>query len=400
MSSNTCDTHRVLYKVMKEVVKRMSVSLFLFSMLLVFSNSLPTAVSASTTSPSIHSQGTISYYGAIPLLGGWGGVRLFETRHATNIENNSWRSTPPSIVFSGEIASNAELTCLEIKKRGYNTVRAYWEPPTSQQDEYWGYNEAWLQRFIEIAKALDMWIIVDCHGYRDHYQYEDQWISHWQEIISRFKDSYDKIVWEPQNEPLMNTGDPYTDVQELGRIYQRWIDMCRGLGDTHWIVVSGKCQWSPLPFPDWFPVVNDPLNKIFLNYHFYYFYEWEDVWTVEGAEASADRWINNINAVIDKHNRPFLCTETSAFCYSHNYQYEQVPTAQYGGASGYSTVSLAFLQRLVNNFDSRAEGRISYMLWPAGDWAKHWSQGWHYTGLYGGMDIWGHLLTYEAFESS
>jgi hypothetical protein len=349
-----------------------------------------------TSSTTVHVSGTIVYQKSTPLLGGWGGVRLFETIRSTDEASDSQRTSPQSIVFSGEVASNAEMAMLYMKNHGWNTIRAYWEPPTSQQSPEWGYNDVWMQRFIAIAKALDMWIIVDCHGYQDHYLYEDQWISNWQHIISTFKDSYEQIVWEPQNEPLMpGTGNSQTDVQDLGTIYQRWIDMCRSLGDTHWIIVSGICWSSHLPnFADWFPTVNDPLNRVFLNYHFYYFHQWEPVWTVAGAESTADYWFNQVKAVIAKHNRPFICTEIGATPYSAGDGYDQVPTAQYGGSAGYSTVSLAFVNKLITDFHN--EG-IGYILWPAGDWAKDWSQGWHYTGLYGGMDIWGPLLPQGAF---
>jgi aryl-phospho-beta-D-glucosidase BglC (GH1 family) len=241
-----------------------------------------------------------------------------------------------------------------------------------------------------------MWIIADCHAYYDQYQYEDQWINHWQGIVARFKDSYDKIIWEPANEPVMNWEDDshalngQQAVTELARIYQRWIDMCRGMGDTHWVVVSAVCWWNSLPFEDWFPSVNDPLNKIYLNSHFYYFYEWaQDKWTVADAEANADERFNEVLAAMSKHGRPFLCTEYGATPFSSDYGYDQVPTAQYGGASGYSTVSLAFTQELTRHFN---DAGISYVLFPAGEWAKDWSQGWHYTGLYGGMDVWGQYL--------
>jgi len=356
----------------------------------------PMSGASLTSSTTVHVSGTIVYQKSTPLLGGWGGVRLFETIRYTDEASDSQRTSPQSIVFSGEVASNAEMAMLYMKNHGWNTIRAYWEPPTSQQSPEWGYNDVWMQRFIAIAKALDMWIIVDCHGYQDHYLYEDQWISNWQHIISTFKDSYEQIVWEPQNEPLMpGTGNSQTDVQDLGTIYQRWIDMCRSLGDTHWIIVSGICWSSHLPnFADWFPTVNDPLNRVFLNYHFYYFHQWEPVWTVAGAESTADYWFNQVKAVIAKHNRPFICTEIGATPYSAGDGYDQVPTAQYGGSAGYSTVSLAFVNKLITDFHN--EG-IGYILWPAGDWAKDWSQGWHYTGLYGGMDIWGPLLPQGAF---
>jgi len=379
----------------KKITKRISALPLLCIMLLfLFSYAFPIAASASQTAQSVPSYGTISYDDANdPLLGGWGGVRLVETTRYTNIEADSPRTTPPSIVFPGEVASNAEMTLIYMKSQGYNTVRACWRPPTTEPITGWNpYNDVWMQRFIEIAKALDMWIIADSHDYFDHYQYEDGWIEHWRHVLSTFKDTYTKIVWEPQNEPLMQYRDGSNElkgeqaVTELGRIYQRWINMCRAMGDTHWIIFSGKCYGCELPFPDWFPNVIDPLNKIFLNYHFYYFIEWS-TWTIESARQSANIKINEIKQVIAKHNRPFICTEIGAQpnCYAET----EVPDRQYDGTSGYSNVSLAFVQQMVENFQAE---RIGYMLWPAADWAKDWSEGWHYGGLYGGVDVWGQLL--------
>jgi aryl-phospho-beta-D-glucosidase BglC (GH1 family) len=321
-----------------------------------------------------------------PLLRGWGGIRLVETTTYTNIENDSPRSSPTSQVFIGEVASNAELTFLELKRRGYNTVRACWRPLVPETD--WNpYTDAYMERFIEIAKALDMWIIVDCHGYNQHYQNEDEWINQWQSIVSKFKDTYDKIVWEPINEPVMDPLTGQTAVTELARIYQRWIDMCRGLGDTHWIVVSRACWSLDIPYVEWFPSVADPLNRVFLGAHAYYQYEWsQDKWTVTDAQKAADEQFNNLKTVVARYGRPYLCTEMSADPYSSSYGYEQVPGAKYGGAAGYSDVSLAFMQRTISNFVSAGWG---YILWVAGDWGKDWSLGWHYGGLYGGLDVWG-----------
>jgi hypothetical protein len=329
-----------------------------------------------------------------PHVTGWGGFFIWEVDRYTNEENDSARKSPMSTVFSGEVASNAEMAMNYMKARGYNAARVWWEPPTSTT--WVPYNEAQLQKWINLAKGLNMWIVAGCSTYFDQYQYEDQWINHWQGVISKFKDSYDKIIWEPANEPVMqwNDGSHALEgrqaVNELARIYQRWIDMCRNMGDTHWIVVSAVCWWNSLPYEDWFPTVNDPLNKIYIGAHFYYFYEWnQDKWTVTDAEAYADSKFSDIQAVIAKHNRPFICTEYSAFCYSDNYGYNDVPTAQYDGAAGYSTISLAFAKRLTQHFKSAG---ISYLLYPAGQWSKDWSQGWHYGGLYGGMDVWGQYL--------
>jgi hypothetical protein len=364
-------------------------------LLFLFSYAFPIAAAVSQTAQSVPSYGIISYDDAInPLLGGWGGVRLVETTTYTNIENDSLRTTPASIVFAGEVASNAELTLIYMKSQGYNAVRACWRTPTTEPITGWNpYNDVWMQRFIEIAKALNMWIIADCHAYYDHYQYEDGWIEHWHHVLSTFKDSYDKIIWEPINEPVMQWSDGthalegQQAVNELARIYQRWIDMCRDLGDQHWIVVSGVCWWNNLPPVDWYPVVSDPFNRTFLNYHFYYFYDdYPNDWTIADAQAKADYRFDVAKQVIAKYNRPFISTEVGAQAY---YGVTPPPDLQYDGASGYSTVSLAFVQRLMANFNSYGVG---YVLWPAGDWAKDWSGGWHYTGLYGGVDVWGQLL--------
>lgn len=370
---------------------------------LVFLILLPNIYANLQTAISIGSYGAVTYDNLVPLLGGWGGIRIYETMRATNIENGSKRYEPPSIVFPGEVASNAELTCLELKRRRYNAVRFMWCPATTGKHPTWLYNESWMDRAIKIAKALDMWVIIDCHGYHDHYQYEDQWINEWHNIISKFKDSYQKIVWEPINEPVMwyydgsNKLTGTEAVNRLGQIYQRWINMCRGLGDTHWIVISPPNWYDPHAWA--FPSVNDPLNKIFLNGHFYMFYEFNmDRWTTEGAQLFADKKFNIIVDAINTIKKPFLCTEIGATPFSGEYDtLEEVPTCRYGGASAYSDVSLAFVQRMITRMDNYSP-RIGYILWTAGDWAKNWPEGWHYKGLYGGLDLWGQLLEYEGFQ--
>lgn len=370
---------------------------------LVFLTILPNIYANLQTAISIGSYGGITYNNFVPLLGGWGGIRIYETVRATNIENGSKRYWPQSIVFPGEVASNAELTCLELKSRRYNAVRFIWQPATTGKPSTWLYNETWMDRAIKIAKALNMWIIIDCHAFHDHYQYENQWINEWYNIISRFKDSYEKIVWEPINEPCMwyydgsNKLTGTAAVNKLAQIYQRWINICRGLGDTHWIVISNICWYDPHPWT--FPSVNDPLNRIFLTSHFYMLYEYEmDRWTISEAQLFADQRFMIIINAINTLQRPFLCTEMGATPFSGDYDTpEEVPTCRYGGVSAYSDVSLAFVQRMITRMDNYSS-RIGYILWCAGDWAKNWPEGWHYGGLYGGLDIWGQLLEYEEFQ--
>lgn len=351
-------------------------------------------VSASQSSPLIASYGVISY--KEPLVGGWGGVRLFEVNRFTEANPPvRQRTTPASDVFIGEVASNAEMVMRLLKQRGYNAIRAYFESEhtvSNLGDPEWAWNDAWFEKFVELAKYYDLWVIVDYHGYCEAYQFTDDWISFWQDKISRYKDIYDKMVWEPINEPRLQWQDGShklegrAAVDALTDVYQRWIGMCRSLGDTHWIVVSAVQFWTSLPHVDWYPNVNDPLNKTFLNWHFYYFYDDEpDDWTVPEAEANADYWFQVVKDAIAKYYRPYLCTELGAASYYGT----PPPDLVVDGSAGYSNTSLAFVKRLIQNFDSYP-GRIGYMLWMAGDWTPR-------SQLYGAMDVWGDLLNHQAF---
>lgn len=281
------------------------------------------------------------------------------------------------------------MVLLKMHSEGYNAVRVSWYPPYSPQpQETWGYNSNWMDKFLTLAKKLDIWIIVDCHGWYQHYEHEDEWIGWWSEIISQFKNNYAKIIWEPQNEPIMVYGDGSNRIEgqealdELARIYNRWILMCRSLGDTHWIVVSGLTSLPPIPHVDRYPIVNDSLNRIFYSLHFYFFYEYEMwEWTVERAEKIADIKAQLIKDIIAKYGRPFMPTEIGADPYTTNYGFNEVPDAQYPGSAGYSTTSLAFTDRLVSDLK---KNNLGYIIWMAGDWSS--------AGLYGALDVWGQYI--------
>jgi len=329
----------------------------------------------------------LAQLGGTQAFGGWGGIRLFESV----VFDQKGAS---SVIFQGETASQAELTMLELKRQGFNAIRVMFESPISTQANrrVWGWDNLWFDKTLQIAKALDMWLIVDWHGYTDSYQFTDQWIGFWRDsVVSKYKDSYEKIVWEPINEPLMRWNDGSHElggkeaVNALTSQYQKWVDMARGLGDTHWIVVSALCYWSSLPVVEWFPVLTDPLNRLFLGMHFYYFYaQHQGGWTVADAQAQADYVYNDIIvSAITRYNRPFLVTEMGA-----HYGTTAPPDIQFDGSAGYSTVSLAFAQRMIANFDAHP-GRIGYLLWTAGDWTT--------AGLYGGLGVWGASLHYDAF---
>lgn len=323
-----------------------------------------------------------------PLLIGWGGIRLFEA--TLNMDTNP--ANLESEVFVGEQASNAEMVMRRLKAEGFNCIRAYFEhAPYGQPDDRYHWNDEWFKRFVTLAKHYDVWVIVDYHGYREPYEHEDEWIGFWQTLISSYKDLYAKMVWGTCNEPIT----PYQGQQaidEWTRLAQRWIDMCRGLGDSHWIVVSEVC-WGVVGFPavEWYPVVNDPLNKVFYDKHFYYdFYDDADQdptrWTLENALARADHFYNLVVEVMEKYNRPFLCCEMGAFTGGE----DPPDVLKCEGGSNHSPLSVAFLQRLINHFDTHSP-RIGFMLWSAGDWVP--------LGLYGDWACWGNLLSHKPVPS-
>ncbi|TMH94808.1 hypothetical protein E6H37_06630, partial [Candidatus Bathyarchaeota archaeon] len=65
------------------------------------------------------------------------------------------------------------------------------------------------------------------------------WLQYWSPIVQQFTNTYNRIIWEPINEPVMTNN---TDVASLSNAYQQWINQARGLGDTHWIVVQNLCS--------------------------------------------------------------------------------------------------------------------------------------------------------------
>jgi hypothetical protein len=335
----------------------------------------------------ISSQGIIEY---TPLIGGWGGIYISE---CMNYEKNN----PPSAVFEGEISSNTEVTIRTLIDKGYNAFRIQFRSPLIGElyPDPQAWYEPWFSKSLNLAKAYNVWVIVDYHALYDSYQYTDQWISFWRDnIISKYKDTYNKIIWEPINEPVQKWDDGShalkgsEAVTALAQQYQRWIDMARSLGDNHWLIVSAVCQWNNLPEVDWFPSVQDILGKVFLSKHFYYQYEYhENNWTIQDAEAEADREYSEvIIPAMAKYGKPFLCTE-----FGVAYGSMTPPDAinqDKSYAYRYSNVTLAYVKRLLGNFDLH-EDRIGYMLFFAGDWSG---------GLYGAMKVWGDLLVYTKFN--
>src|SRR5439155_3142284 len=171
-------------------------------------------LSLSTIVLVLHAHSAQATASVTPALGGWGGTRLKDTRQ--NVTG------PISLVFPGERASNFEQIALKQIQTGYNTIRASFAPycsvryglnvNASPQDFMGNYSAAQLARGLKIAEYLNMWIVVDYHGYTDFTDSTlvDCWLNFWfgpnsnsglTGVVGEFRDSYTRIVWEPLNEP-------------------------------------------------------------------------------------------------------------------------------------------------------------------------------------------------------
>ena len=237
-----------------------------------------------------------------PTLGGWGGVRLKDT-----VQN---MTGPASAVFLGEKASNFEQIALRENQLGYNAIRASFAPycsvryglsNSSPPDFMGNYTQGELTRAITIAEHLNMWIVVDYHGYADFTNTTliDCWLGFWfgpsnvtgaKGVVGAFMDQYSRIVWEPLNEPNSNSfpvstttwcmRNPFpceTNKTAYATIqYQLWLDEDRAAGDTHWVVIQNLCSYGcgldrPEAYLD-YPNVNDTIQRVYESLHTYMYY--------------------------------------------------------------------------------------------------------------------------------
>ncbi len=334
----------------------------------------------------------------VPVIVGWGGTRLDEivTYNPTN---------PVSNVFPGEQASNQEVQVRHLASMGLNAFRVSFQSACTTWQENGAYNPDWLNRSIAVARHYNMWLIVDYHGYTDldTSSSADCWLGFWAPLVQQFKNAYDKLVWEPINEP---TGFGDSNVAWLSTQYQRWIDQARGSGDTHWTIVQNLCSYSCnlTNMADGYPTVNDTAGRVFISLHTYFFYDLcvSGVYGVYGLScawdnSSADAWANKFyRAVVDGVTRtgwPSLNTEGGAVAFSTNSCSSNcAPDTVLSGDAGYSLTSFRFIQTLTNLYDSYQPQRINWVWWPMGSWTS--TPG---AGVLGSLapNGWGSLLHYR-----
>lgn len=351
----------------------------------------------------------------LPILVGWGGVRLDEAAVGGGVRQPN--NPPPSAVFPGEPAANMELLLAKLQPLGYNIVKVSFDPSCTGSQYMSPYNATNLQRAIQVAQHFGFWIVVDYHGFTEPFDPNQSscWMNFWSGVVSQFKDSYSKIMWEPEDEPKYGfSGSTCSGASActsyLSGQYQKWIDQDRSLGDIHWIVVENICSFGCSLCPggdgacpaavNGFPTVTDPLGtlsqggKIFISLHTYMDYSsYSGSWNNATAESVAQQYYQTMLGGTSKTGWPILDTENGASPLCGNCTPDQVLT----GNAGYSQTTFHFTQTLTSLLDNNTPQRINWIDWPAGSWTD--TPG---ADIYGAMQCnsspqgWGCLLQFKS----
>lgn len=312
-----------------------------------------------------------------PVIQGWGGVTLGE-------------------------AANGQLqqTLQRLNQSGYDGVRLGFSAGVTScsSGELGSWDPNWLRQAIQDAQPYNMWIVLDYHSYHDLVDSGClvQWLSFWKGVVAT-NWGYERIVWEPINEPAGTVAD-------LSSAYQAWITQARGVGDGHWIAVENTisnngCNFDPLSLANCYPAVADPLNETFLSIHPYLFYDqWQsnsygacspsgsNVWGNATAECVADLYNQGMLKASSKYHMSILDTEGGAVYYSCNSVCASPPDAIGTDDASYSTTTFHFIQYLTTLMQSENMG---WVWWEAGE-----------GSCCGALDTWGRLLSFQPIRPS
>jgi len=310
-----------------------------------------------------------------PTILGWGGSRLVENTLYSN-------TTIPSIVFPFENASDQEVLARKIVEMGLNAIRISFAPYCTDPNGFMSpYNSTRLNRAIRIGETLGMWIIVDYHGYEDisNSTVAGCWLNIWRTVLTNFSSSYDRIIWEPLNEPTNLNGN----VTLLGQYYQNWIDQARSIGDAHWIVVQNVCSFGCNLCPsgngdcpaaaNGYPRVTDPLGRVFISLHTYMSYNvYYNSWNDTAAEDLARNYYYTMTNGTIMTGFPVLNTEGGPGPTQRTLVNEtkiDCPDLVTTGAAGYCATNFHFIKTLTRLLEAHLLQGINWILWPAGDWS-------------------------------
>ena len=288
-----------------------------------------------------------------------------------------------------------------------------------------------LSRTVTIAQHFGIWLILNAHNYCDwvnasysctepEMSYtitnaEPKSLSFWQyNVTGPYLNVYSGLIYEPVNEPLvvgsvkcsptcpnnnnltLTYGSSGGNPIYIQRFYQDFINTIRNsVGDTsHYLVVENA------EYDGDFPIVTDMANRTLLNRHWYYMYAYQSPtysefdyngvggayeitqvncsWSVTCAQAFADNATNYEKAAEARFHMVMINTEIGA-----DFGPTVPPDSQATGSCSYSTSSLAFVQRMINNL---TPNKIGFTLWTNAAWTE--------LGTYGCLNNWGRQLTY------
>jgi hypothetical protein len=219
--------------------------------------------------------------------------------------------------------------------------------------------------------------------------------------VRQFTGSYDRIIWEPLNEPNAT----FSSLSTVSSAYQQWVDNARNLGDNHWIVIQNLCSYrcSNSVTDAWkeYPTVNDPAGKLFISLHVGFAYQYHySQWSNDTADSYArDLVLEMVNGT-SKTGWPVLNTEGEPgkpFGTLTNGTMVRCPDMILSGSSGYCKTNFHFIQTMTNLLDSQAtalQSRLNWLWFPMADWSS--TPG---AGIYGALSStgpgWGTILSYK-----
>ena len=355
-----------------------------------------------------------------PVMIGWGGTRLDgATLNSQYPCSGCYKNTTfaASNVFPGQTQSDMERLVVRMQAMGFNTIRVSFAPycsnPAGSGIDDSPYNLTDAQNMIKVANYYHFWIILRYDGENDISTQTACWTGYWKTLITQVGPMYSQIVWEPINEPSASVATLSTD-------YQLWINMARSTGDTHFVAIENQCA-SSCPFSGsniWqgYPTVKDPLGKVLISFHKYYFVAY-NTWTVSAAISAAQS--DYQATILGEQNTGWYALDTeggtdmgSSTCNSAT-STSGCPAGTYlPGAGGYSNITFAYIQTLTQLFDSHTP-RINWVWWPAASWMGNPDET-PCAGTYGALQPaycpggtgyqggvgWGNLLKYVPYNST
>jgi hypothetical protein len=272
-------------------------------------------------------------------LGGWGGMRLIQAK------------TEPE-KFRALIRA--------VKSRGLNTVRPLFHPPNAanKNDAEWAkFDWEAMDRAVAITQEEGMYFLVDYHnwGVNDTISTDEKtWLQNWAWIFDRYK-PYKHLIFEGFNEP-QNQGP------DVGRHYQKWIDLARSKG------IDQLCVVSPF-WGKYFPIKDPADNWAQCRHHYF---NAHNSASPEKARGEADWQLSNLK------NSDSAASATAAFgCgfFMTEGGIDDKPTTDIELAA-----RVAGVQRVVDDCEQHG---YAWCLWAWGDWAK-------------GLDEYGTKITTKA----